>query len=57
MSQKMPSHMLNFRTIKSDLTPTTYNAMLPYLKKNKKRALKLLNLGKEIISEFGKKLN
>ena len=38
------------------LTPETYGKMLPYLKENKKRALRLLNLEKEVIAEFGKKL-
>lgn len=40
----------------NSLTPDTYARMLPYLKENKKRALKLLDLEKNIISEFGKKL-
>ena len=41
----------------NSLNPRTYQTMLPYLKKNKKRALKLLNLEKEIIAAFGKKLH
>lgn len=38
------------------LTPETYAKMLPYLKENKERTLKLLNLEKEVIAEFRKKL-
>ncbi len=40
----------------NSLTPETYQKMLPYLKENRKRALKFLQLEKEIISEFGTKL-
>jgi len=40
----------------NSLTPSTYQSMLPYHKENKKRTIKLLELEKNIIAEFGKKL-
>ncbi|MBU0744821.1 MAG: hypothetical protein KKE11_05575 [Gammaproteobacteria bacterium] len=40
----------------NSLTPSTYAGMLPYLKENRKRALKLFDLEKKILSEFGKRL-
>ncbi len=38
----------------NSLTPETYQKMLPYLKANRNRTLKLLNLEKEAIAEFFK---
>lgn len=43
--------------VTNSLTPEIYYSMLPYLKENKKRAMKLVALEKNIIFEFGKKLH
>ena len=43
--------------VTNSLTPETYQRMLPYLKENRKRALKILSLEKEVIAEFFKRLD
>lgn len=44
-------------SVVNSLTPETYEKMLPYVKENKKRALKLLHLEDQIIEEFSKKFS